>query len=46
MFSRRNATKGRRRSGTQFGVPMLHYGDTLKTEMRLRRREEKFHIPS
>lgn len=44
MFSRKSRDKSRRRPRAFSGSPMLWYGDTLKTEMKVRRREENFYL--
>jgi hypothetical protein len=45
MFSRKTLTKNRRRPQSFSGSSIPWYGDSLKTQMRLRRREELYHLP-
>jgi hypothetical protein len=46
MFSRKSTRRGARRVRTFTGAPMLWYGDTLRTEVKLRRREESLYLPN
>ena len=43
VISRKSRNCSRRRPRS-FAPPMLWYGDTLKTELKARRREELFHL--